>query len=63
MEVAGMVYMGEYSDACICTVPGQTGSAKRRLLAGASAIAGGAAGVATQMHDEEQMAVVNLHHY
>lgn len=54
MEVAGMVYMGEYSDACICTVPGQTGAAKqRRLVAGASAVAGGASGVVMQMRRNE----------
>jgi hypothetical protein len=49
MEVAGMVYMGEYSDACICSVPGQTGSLKRRLLAGGGAVSAGAAGVMMQM--------------
>ena len=42
MEVSGMVYMGEYSDACICSVPGQTGSRRTRLLAGGGAVAGGA---------------------
>ena len=56
MEVAGMVYMGEYSDACICSVPGRTGSAKQRLLAGAGAVAGGTAGVVIQMRQRDQQA-------
>jgi len=56
MELAGMVYMGEYSDACICTVPGQAGSVKRHLLVGSSAIAGGTAGVVMQMRRNEQQA-------
>jgi hypothetical protein len=54
MEVAGMVYMGEYSDACICAVPGQTGSVKRRLLAGGGAVTAGAAGVVMQMTRAQQ---------
>ncbi len=60
MEVAGMVYMGEYSDACICSVPGQTGSAKRqRLVAGASAVAGGTAGVVMQMRRQQEQQASN----
>jgi len=54
MEVSGMVYMGEYSDACICSVPGQTGSRRTRLLAGGGAVAGGAAGVVLQMRAQQQ---------
>src|SRR3954466_12857723 len=54
MEVTGMVYMGEYSDACICAVPGQTSSRRGRLLAGAGAVAGGASGVVLQMRSQEQ---------
>jgi len=62
MEVAGMVYMGEYSDACICSIPGQTGSARRtRLLAQGGAVAGGAAGVVMQMRAKEQQQAAN--HY
>ena len=56
MEVAGMVYMGEYSDACICSVPGQTGAAKQHLLSGGGAVAGGASGVVMQMRRQEQQA-------
>ena len=56
MEVVGMVYMGEYSDACVCSVPGRTGAAKQQLFAGASAVAGGTAGVVMQMRSQEQHA-------
>ena len=57
MEFAGMVYMGEYSDACICSVPGQTGAAKRqRLIAEAGAVAGGTAGVIMQTQEQERRA-------
>ncbi|HXK20440.1 MAG TPA: hypothetical protein VNG33_21670 [Polyangiaceae bacterium] len=54
MEVAGMVYMGEYSDACVCAVPGQTGSLRAKYLASAGAVAGGSAGVVMQMRAQEQ---------
>lgn len=54
MELAGMVYMGEYSDACICTVPGKTASKSGQLVASAGAIAGGAAGVVMQMRRNEE---------
>lgn len=53
MEIAGMVYMGEYSDACVCSVPGATSMRKRMLLADA-ATAGGAAGVVMQMRRNQQ---------
>ena len=53
MQVAGMVYMGEYSSACVCEVPRATASSKRdSLLAGAGATAAGVAGVAMQMQRE-----------
>ncbi len=54
MEVAGMVYMGEYSDACICSVPGQTSSRTKLKLSGGGAVAGGAAGVVMQMQAQAQ---------
>lgn len=55
MEVAGMVYMGEYSDACICSVPGQTSSLRRaQLVAQGGAVAGGASGVVLQMRAKAQ---------
>jgi len=53
MEVAGMVYMGEYSDACVCAVPGQAAKGRRILLASA-ATAAGAAGVIMQMRREDE---------
>ena len=53
MEVAGMVYMGEYSDACVCGVPGQTGALRSKFLASAGAIAGGSAGVVMQMQQQQ----------
>jgi hypothetical protein len=56
MELAGMVYMGEYSDACVCTVPGRSASASKHLLASAGAVAGGSAGVVMQMRRNEQQA-------
>jgi hypothetical protein len=39
-ELVGMVAMGEYSDACICRVPGKNVS-----LAEGATVAGGASGV------------------
>jgi hypothetical protein len=53
MELAGMVYMGEYSDACVCAVPGKSASARHDLLASA-AVAGGASGVVMQMRRNEE---------
>jgi hypothetical protein len=54
MELAGMVYMGEYSDACVCTVPGKSASASKHFLASTGAVAGGSAGVVLQMRRNEQ---------
>ncbi|MEN9578235.1 MAG: hypothetical protein RJA70_1244 [Pseudomonadota bacterium] len=53
MEVVGMVYMGEYSDACICAVPGQGARGTQALAAGAAA-AGGSAGVVMQQQRQQQ---------
>jgi hypothetical protein len=52
MAVAGMVYMGEYSSACVCQVPGGGGS-RASLLEGAAGAAGGAA-VAVEMQRRQQ---------
>jgi hypothetical protein len=49
MEVAGIVYMGEYSDACVCSVPGRAASRSQLLDKASAAIAGAGAGVAMQM--------------
>lgn len=55
LEFAGMVFMGEYSDACVCGTPGRTGSASRNeLLANAAAVAGGTSGVAMQMRRQQE---------
>ncbi len=53
MQLVGMVYMGEYSDACVCSVPGKVASSKNYLLASA-AVAGGAAGVVMQKRREQE---------
>jgi len=47
MELAGMVYMGEYSSACVCQVPGQSASTNDVLLGGAAATSGGAVAALT----------------
>jgi len=53
MEVAGMVYMGEYSDACVCSVPGQAAGHKRKLVAAVAGAGAGAAGVVLQMRRDD----------
>lgn len=50
MELAAMVYMGEYSDACVCQLPG----AAMTPVAAAGAVAGGASGVNMQMVRQQQ---------
>lgn len=49
-EFVGMVAMGEYSDACICHVPGRPMPAS----SAAASVAGGVAGVAMQADDDSQ---------
>ena len=50
LELAGMVYMGEYSDACVCEVKGHgSASSRSELLVGSAGGVGGAAGVMMQM--------------
>jgi len=44
MELAGMVIMGEYSDGCICTLPGQD-----QATVSAAGAQAAAAGVRMQM--------------
>jgi hypothetical protein len=66
MEMAGMVYMGEYSSACLCEVPhapqpqdGAPGRAvssdteRRTLLLGDAGGGGAAAGVVMQMRQAQ----------
>jgi hypothetical protein len=50
MELAGMVFMGEYSDGCICALPGQSPAV---VMSGAAAQAG-AVGVRMQMTRQEE---------
>ncbi len=54
MEVAGMVYMGEYSSACVCAPPGSSARAKRSLVGAAGSVTSGAVGVILQMRRDQQ---------
>ncbi len=45
MQLAGMVYMGEYSDACVCEMKGKGSAARDGMLLGSAGAGGGAAGV------------------
>ncbi len=54
MEVAGMVYMGEYTSGCVCSVPGQSASKKNLMMATAAGAGAGAAGVVMQMRRNEE---------
>jgi hypothetical protein len=59
-ECVGMVYMGEYSDACVCGVPGRSASA---LSPGLASVGAGAAGVVMQMRrQQEQQAQASAGH-
>jgi hypothetical protein len=53
LAFAGMVFMGEYSDACVCAAPGRSAGANSDLVAGA-AVAGGAVGVNMQQRRQAQ---------
>jgi hypothetical protein len=52
MAVSGMVYMGEYSSACVCQVPGAGGQAS--ASGGAAAATGGAVAVEMMRRQQEQ---------
>jgi hypothetical protein len=52
MAVAGMVFMGEYTSGCVCTVPGQAAPPQAAVAAGGGAGAA-AAGVAMQMRRQQ----------
>jgi hypothetical protein len=55
MALAGMVFMGEYTSGCVCTVPGQSASVGGRVFAAAQAGAtAGSAGVVMQMRRAQQ---------
>lgn len=52
MEAAGLVYMGEYSSACVCQIPGKSASRRGMLIATAGAVGGGVAGVEMQRQQQ-----------
>ena len=54
LQMAGMVYMGEYSSACICEVPRPAAAPGSVMRGAAGATAGAAAGVVMQMRREQQ---------
>jgi hypothetical protein len=54
MEEGGMVYIGEYSSACICLVPGQSAANGRVLVAQAGGVAAAVAGVEMQRRAAQQ---------
>ncbi len=64
MEFAGMVYMGEYSDACVCEAKGHgsASSGRRDMLLGSSGAGGGAAGVWMQMVAAQRQAQQATYH-
>lgn len=51
MELAGIVYMGDYSSACVCEVPGQNVS-----HGSVAAASGGAVGVVMQQRRQQEQA-------
>ncbi len=50
LELAGMVMLGEYTDGCICAVPGY----EQQAMDAAGAVTGGAVGVIMQMREQQQ---------
>jgi len=56
LDFVGMVYMGEYSDACMCATPQQISAAGGRgaLIAAGAASATGSVGVILAMRDRER---------
>ena len=48
LAMSGLVYMGEYSSACVCSVPGSAGNGS------AASVGGGAAGVVMQMRRQQE---------
>ena len=52
LVMAGMVYMGEYSSACLCEVPRPAGALPAAAAAGA--VGGAAAGVVMQMRRQNE---------
>jgi hypothetical protein len=56
MEVAGMVYMGEYTSGCVCVVPGQSASRHSLMMAAGTGAGAGSAGVVMQMRRQQEQA-------
>lgn len=54
LAMSGLVYMGEYSSACVCEVPGRGATASN--VGSSAAVAGGAAGVMMQTQRDQQQA-------
>ena len=54
MDLAGMVFMGEYTSGCVCGVPGKSASSRTLLVASAEGAGGSAAGVMMQMQRQQQ---------
>ena len=50
LAMSALVYMGEYSSACVCTAPG----AKRAAVDASANLAAGVAGVTMQMRQQEE---------
>jgi hypothetical protein len=46
LTMTGLVYLGEYSSACVCSVPGSDGSRNNKVAT--ASVAAGAAGVVLQ---------------
>jgi hypothetical protein len=55
MSLAGMVFMGEYTSGCVCTLPGQAASARQHVVGiSEAAAAAGGTGVMMQMKRAER---------
>jgi hypothetical protein len=52
MRMTGMVALGEYTDGCICSVPG-TQASQTEILKSVATTGAGAAGVMMQMQDDD----------
>lgn len=50
MELAGMVFLGEYTSGCVCALPGH----ERTALDGAANVTGAAVGVVEQNRRSQQ---------
>ena len=61
MEMSGMVYMGDYSSACLCEVP-RPNAAPSAAPGAAAAVSGAAAGVVMQMRRADDR-YNQLHHW